>query len=190
MRNKTIILVLSLLTIATQVHAVEVFFSPGLDCENHIIEAIQSSRLEVSAVVYNINNPRILNALIEAHKRGVKVKILTDRSQAESASSGILKLMSAGIDLRVHSRHKLEHNAFGVFDDKTAVNGSYNWSEAASEANSENCALLPEANAVKAYKQRFKDLWNLNKETESQAYLVKIISYKSKTHTDEDLGQN
>ncbi|MBI3535916.1 MAG: hypothetical protein HY072_10580 [Deltaproteobacteria bacterium] len=51
---------------------VEVYFSPGQDCENKIITAIDGSKQEVVVAVYAINNARVVNALKAAHVRGVK----------------------------------------------------------------------------------------------------------------------
>jgi phosphatidylserine/phosphatidylglycerophosphate/cardiolipin synthase-like enzyme len=143
------------------------------------VKAIFDSKNEVVASVYSINNKRISEALIAAHKRGIKIRILTDRTQASSRSSLALDLIKAGVNLRVHSKYKIEHNKFGVFDNKLAVNGSYNWTRPATEENSENCAILPEANAVTAFKKRFEELWQLNTETKSKNAIAKIQSKKA-----------
>ena len=154
--------------------AVEVFFSPGHDCEDHTVAAIDGSLSEIEVDVYSINNARIVQALVAAHQRGVKIRILTDRTQAAGKSSKVLELIAAGIDVRVHSKNKIEHNKYGVFDRKLAINGSYNWTQPASDSNSENCALMPESNAVAAYSGRFEYLWSLNTEERSHAALNKI----------------
>ncbi|MFM8269665.1 MAG: phospholipase D-like domain-containing protein, partial [Pseudomonadota bacterium] len=65
----------------------EVYFTPSKQCEDRIVSAIEASKTEVVAAVYSINNQRIVAALIEAKKRGVKVQVLTDRVQASQKNS-------------------------------------------------------------------------------------------------------
>ena len=102
------------LLMCTPAVAVEIYFSPGRACENQIVRAINDSKSNMVVAVYSINNPRIVDALKSAHSRGVKMRILTDRVQAAGRSSRVLELVSAGLDIRVHSKHKIEHNKFGV----------------------------------------------------------------------------
>ena len=110
--------------------SVEVYFSPSNACEENIVKMINGSRQEVDVAVYSLNNTDIVEALKEADRRGVKVRILTDRLQAAGRSSKVRDLYRAGVNIRVHSKHKIEHNKFAVFDGETAVTGSYNWTPA------------------------------------------------------------
>lgn len=169
-----ILIVLLLALISFSSSAVEIFFSPSHDCENQIIAGFNNAQKEIVVSVYSINNPRIVPAMIAAKKRGVNMRVLTDRTQAAGKSSKVLELLNAGVDIRVHSKHKIEHNKFGVFDDKLAISGSYNWTEPASEVNSENCVIMPEKNAIEAYKKRFEQLWEWNTQKKSDASIAKM----------------
>jgi len=152
----------------------EVYFSPSKDCEERIVNAIKASKKEVVAAVYSINNPRIVNALIDAKKRGLKVQVLTDRVQASQKSSGVLLLKASGVDLKVHSRFKIEHNKFGVYDNQLVSTGSFNWTTPAAESNSENCVFTDEGSVSLKFRERFSFLWNQNSEARSVAYLDNI----------------
>lgn len=66
-----------------------VYFSPKGNCEKMIVNRINSAEKTIDAAVYSINNDNIVNALIEAKKRGVKVRILTDKIQAKGISSKV-----------------------------------------------------------------------------------------------------
>lgn len=163
-----------LILFANPVSAAEVYFSPSNDCESHIVKAIDDSKKEIVAAVYSINNDRIVAALKRARSRGVKIRILTDRTQAAGRSSRVPELAATGFNIRVHSKNKIEHNKFGVFDENVAVNGSFNWTNPASSSNSENCVVFDEKNIIKGYRGRFEDLWQLNTEQKSKYYLSKI----------------
>ncbi len=154
----------------------EVYFSPSKDCENRIVQAINDSKKEVVAAVYSINNPRIVEALINAKKRGVKVQVLTDRVQASQKNSGVLALKTAGVDLKVHSKFKIEHNKFGVYDGALISTGSFNWTRPAADSNSENCLFLDEKEITNKYRSHFNHLWTLNSKEKSLAYIRRLGS--------------
>ena len=106
------------LLVAHRSFASEVYFSPSPDCENGIIKAIKEAKTEIVVAVYSISNSKIISALEAAKKRGVKIHVLTDYRQAKHNKSGVLLMADHGIDLRLHSKYKSEHNKFGVYDGK------------------------------------------------------------------------
>ena len=92
-----------------------VFFTPSDKCEISIIGEINKAEENIDAAVYAINNQDIVDALKDAHRRGVKIRILTDRLQASQKKSKVRELHDFGINIRVNSKHKIEHNKFAVF---------------------------------------------------------------------------
>lgn len=157
---------------------VEVHFSPKGGCQAMIIRSIDSARTEVDAAVYSFNNPAIAEALVRAHGRGVQVRLLLDRTQAGGRTNRIIieQLLEAGIELKLHSRHRIEHNKFGVYDRQAVTTGSFNWTVPAEEKNSENCLRLDEPAAVDSYSRHFREnLWAENSPEKSQLALRKIF---------------
>lgn len=149
----------------------KVFFSPSLKCEAKIVDLINKSEERIDAAVYAINNDDIVCALKKAHDRGVKIRILTDRLQASNKSSKVRELYNYGINIRVHSKFKIEHNKFAVFDGKVASSGSYNWTNPASDKNSENCIFfIRNRQAVCEFQDRFNYLWRINTKTKSDLW--------------------
>ena len=140
----------------------EAYFTPSLDCENKIIQLIGRSHNTIDAAVYAINNDAIVDALKKAHRRGIKIRILTDRVQAGQKSSKISELEEFGIPVIRHKKYRIQHDKFAIFDSKKVVTGSYNWTNSASKRNAENCYFFTNTNTEK-YVNRFETLWNLNK---------------------------
>lgn len=148
-----------------------IYFSPSTLCEQNLIDLINNSKQRIDAAVYAINNDDIVEALKKAHKRGVKIRILTDRLQASNKNSKVRELYNYGINIRVHSKHKIEHNKFAVFDNLSAVSGSYNWTNPASEKNSENCIFfVRDTEAAGTYYSRFSYLWKVNTKKKSDKW--------------------
>ena len=154
----------------------QVAFSPSKECENIIIKLIEHSD-KIDIVVFDINNDNIVAALKQAEKQGKKIRILTDKRQAASKSSKVLDLYEAGINIRVHSKNKIEHNKFAIFDNKYVITGSYNWTNPASNKNSENCLLTAENEEVIAdYQSRFDYLWRINTKKKSETWFIEKLN--------------
>lgn len=143
-----------------QNNEIKIFFTPGKECENNIIEKINKSN-KIDIAVYSITNPQITNAIISAHNRGANIRIITDRGQAKVKGSKVEQLKEAGIPVVTNIKHKIEHNKFAIFDGVHMVSGSYNWTTNVSKNNSENCLFFDQPN--KEYSYRFEYLWNLYK---------------------------
>lgn len=139
--------------------AVKVFFTPGTDCENAIIERIkQSNKMDVA--IYSITSPAITNAIIAAHNNGATIRIVTDKTQTKGKKSSVPLLRSAGIPVRTNKKTKIEHNKFIVFDDVYVESGSFNYTNNASSYNSENCIFFEQPEGME-YSKRFEYLWKL-----------------------------
>ena len=134
-----------------------VYFSPGPDCENNIIAAI-SDATRIDIAVYSISNPNIVNALLDAHKRGAVIRVITDRTQSHGKYSAVKNLNAAGVEVRTNNLYKTEHNKFAIFDNKYMLTGSYNWTTNATRHNSENCIFM--SLPVRQYATRFNALWH------------------------------
>ncbi len=136
---------------------IKTFFTPGTDCENHIIAELNNANRTVDIAVYSITSAPITNAIIGAHNRGVRVRVITDRAQAKIKNASATVLRNAGIAIITNKRHKIMRHKFAIFDGARAVSGSFNWTGNATKNNAENCDFfdLPNDN----YPARFEYLW-------------------------------
>ena len=139
---------------------IKIFFTPGVECEDNIIEKMNKSN-KIDIAVYSITNPDITNAIIAAYNRGANIRVITDKTQSKGKKSLVGTIKKAGIPVLTNKKHKIEHNKFAVFDDVGVVSGSYNWTTNASMYNSENCLFFNQPN--KEYSNRFEQLWNIYK---------------------------
>lgn len=107
-------------------------------------------------------------------KRGVKVRILTDKTQAKGISSKVKYLYDNGINIRIHSQFKIEHNKFAVYDKVKGSSGSFNWTNPAEKKNSENCIFFDDSDGtVGKYLKRFEYLWQINTKHKSEDWIEK-----------------
>lgn len=158
--------------IALSLHAeTAVYFTPSNACENNIIHLLNNSKQQVDIAIYSITNDNITLAIKEAHKRGVKIRILTDKTQAENKVSKASYLRNAGLNIKVHTKHRIEHNKFVVVDNQVVMTGSYNWTTSATLRNSENCLKIwNDDTTVLEYQKRFEYLWEINSKEKSDMW--------------------
>lgn len=138
----------------------DAFFSPGDACRNVIINQIMYAVSRISICVFTISDDRITNAIIDSHKRGREVRIITDNDKSLDMGSDIAKLHKEGVVIKMDSTPNHMHHKFMVVDDSSLITGSYNWTLSAAKYNHENVLLTTEGGLVKSYLKEFKSLWN------------------------------
>jgi len=104
---------------------------------------------------------RLLNGLIEAHKRGVKVEVVLDNggSLVEVASSNTQTaslLKQSGIAVFFDSENVTTHTKFLVIDNAIAVLGSTNWTYHALAKNHELSAVVHSPEAAQSMNAYFE----------------------------------
>lgn len=138
----------------------EACFSPGDNCPRKIGELFIAARQQVDVCVFTITDNRIAQPLLEAHKRGVKIRIVSDNEKLLEAGSDIERFRQAGIPVRVDKTEYHMHHKFAVFDQSQLLTGSYNWTRGAAEFNHENFIISSDPRLVKEFSQVFEQLWS------------------------------
>lgn len=131
------------------------FFSPRGGCTAATVAAIDSAQTSIDAAAYQFTSDPIAEALIRAARRGVRVRILTDRAQENSTDTAPRKIRAAGLDFRVDAAEKLQHNKYTVIDHRLVLTGSFNWSDNAEVNNAENLLIIDDPKTGHAFAQDF-----------------------------------
>jgi phosphatidylserine/phosphatidylglycerophosphate/cardiolipin synthase-like enzyme len=132
-----------------------------------ILNGIRSAEKSIIVAAYSFTSRPISAALLEAHKRGVNVRVIADAKSNTSRNqhSAVMSLASQGIPVRVNDRYAILHHKFMVFDGRHVQTGSFNYSAAAVDRNAENVLILwnlPEMAEI--YTREWQRLWNESKE--------------------------
>ncbi len=135
------------------------YFSPGTSCFDKIIASLNSARETIDICVFTISDDVISNAIIDAHKRGVHVRIITDDDKAGDMGSDINKFVAANIPVKTDDAPSHMHHKFAVFDKQTLLNGSFNWTRSAYKNNNENIIVDSTPHLVTSFLDTFDDLW-------------------------------
>jgi phosphatidylserine/phosphatidylglycerophosphate/cardiolipin synthase-like enzyme len=145
-------------------HASEVLFSPHGGTRDQIIERINRCRSSLDVAMFVFTSTDVAQALVQAHERGVKVRVVRDRSQSNKADDQTVNLQHFGVLVHLITGpggEGLMHNTFAIFDGKVVYVGSYNWTENAENYNWENAAFIDEKKVVESYLKEFRVLWKV-----------------------------
>jgi len=136
------------------------YFSPGEDCLHRIRRLISEAQHSLDICVFTITDNRIVEKLIEAHKRGIKIRIISDDDKSEDLGSDMEQLEREGLNCLYDATTAHMHHKFAIADGHTLLNGSFNWTRSATTANSENILVTNNPKLVTKYAAAFEKLWN------------------------------
>lgn len=146
---------------------VDACFSPGKTCANRLISLINESRKTIDVCVFTISDDNISDALLRAHKRGVAVRIISDDDKSQDMGSDIDRFIRSGLNVRMDNEPSHMHHKFAIFDQRTLVNGSFNWTRSASKYNREDIVINSNEELIGKFLTVFEYLWNSYKEGRS-----------------------
>lgn len=93
----------------------------------------------------------IAKALVDAHKRGVKVQAILDKSQRSEKYTSATFLTHAGIPTFIDDKHAIAQNKVMIIDKAKVITGSFNFTKAAEEKNAENLLIISSKELAKPY---------------------------------------
>ncbi|WP_434382837.1 phospholipase D-like domain-containing protein [Melittangium boletus] len=138
---------------------VDVQFSPGEGPLRTILRLIGEARGSADVCVFTLTDDRITRALLEAHARGLRLRVVSDDGKALDPGSDVERLRAAGIPVRLDRTPAHMHHKFAVFDRLRLLTGSYNWTRSAASENHENVLVSEDARLVQPFCRAFDALW-------------------------------
>jgi hypothetical protein len=124
---------------------VAVYFSPQGGATDAVVSELKGAQTQVWMQAYAFTSAPIAKALVEAHKRGVKILAVLDKSNETDKYSAATFLNNAGIRPLIDDKHAIAHSKVMVIDSTTIITGSFNFTKAAEEKNAENLLVIKDA---------------------------------------------
>jgi len=135
---------------------VEVYFSPNDGATEAIVREIDRARSEILVQAYSFTSAPIAKALLKAHRRGVKVQAILDKSQKTQKYSSASFLTNSGIPTYIDDKHAIAHNKIILIDRAVVITGSFNFTKAAEEKNAENLLIIRSKELAKPYLENWQ----------------------------------
>ena len=134
----------------------EVRFSPGGGCTQTVVSAIREARTSVHVQAYSFTSAPIADALVQAHKNGIQIQVILDKSHRSERSSVAPRLHSEGIPVWIDPRHAIAHNKVLLIDGTRVLTGSFNFTKAAEGSNAENLLSIRDQSLASLYLQNWE----------------------------------
>ena len=122
-----------------------------------LVEAIDAARLSIDVAAYSITLNSVRNALINAYKRGVTVRIVMESSNMDS--SDVQRLLEAGVPVVGDNRPGLMHNKFVVIDRSEVWLGSMNFTDSGTYDDNNNMIRIRSTKMAENYSVEFLEMF-------------------------------
>jgi phosphatidylserine/phosphatidylglycerophosphate/cardiolipin synthase-like enzyme len=141
---------------------VDVWYAPEDEPLNRVVRMYGQATQYIYVAVYGLTFPPAVKALVAAEKRGVDVRVITDRQRLDDPKqrAAVSALREAGIPVKINRHDGLMHLKQVVVDDEVNANGSMNHTTSGNRYNDERLDVIRDhAISVKA-REKFVSMWN------------------------------
>jgi len=135
------------------------YFSPNGGCQEAVATEIGKAQRSIDIAMYSFTSREIAQALVDAKKRQIKIRIVLDNAQIKEPFSKSRYLIGKGLNVKFALGPGLMHHKFALIDNRVLLTGSFNWTVSAEKKNAENLLILTDKELVSKYTKQFKHLW-------------------------------
>jgi phosphatidylserine/phosphatidylglycerophosphate/cardiolipin synthase-like enzyme len=118
---------------------------------------IDQARISVDMAIYDFNLWSLRDALIDAHRRGVVVRVVTDSDNMDELE--VQELKDAGIEVLGDRREGLMHDKFVIIDRSEVWTGSMNFTTGGGYLDNNNLIRLRSSKVAEDYRFEFEQMF-------------------------------
>lgn len=138
------------------------FLGPSPTMEKAVLAFIGSATQTLDVCVYDLDLPEFAQALLDAHRRGVQVRVVLADENAEKAyavADQLKEMTALGILTLAHNRSGLMHNKFMIADGVRVWTGSYNLTRNCSRFNDNHAIVLESPELAENYELEWREMF-------------------------------
>ncbi|MBX2800234.1 MAG: hypothetical protein KTR31_21320 [Myxococcales bacterium] len=143
-----------------EVHVTSWFSPQDKPIDKHVRALLQGAEHRIDVAVFFLTHKGIAQDLLDAKRRGVKVRVIMDATAAKNGYSKHEVLRAAGIPVKIEDWGGKMHAKSMVIDSEMIVGGSMNFTAAGERGNDENTLLIRSRRHAAQYEAWFESLWN------------------------------
>lgn len=130
----------------------------GIDTQ--LVTALGNVRSTLDIAAFEFNNVVLTQAVLAAHQRGVRVRMVTDNEHGlNDRDTTIGQFVAAGIPVVDDGRSALMHNKFMILDSTYVWTGSWNYTINDTYRNNNNALSIRSQQAVQDYQTEFNEMF-------------------------------
>jgi phosphatidylserine/phosphatidylglycerophosphate/cardiolipin synthase-like enzyme len=140
---------------------IEVYYAPEDLPGERLASLYGKARRYIYVAIYGITYPPIVKALVAAHKRGVDVRVISDREKLNDPKqqAALETLRLAGIPIKVNRHENLMHLKQVVMDDEINTSGSMNQTGSGNRYNDERLDVFTDPVTSAKARDKFLSMW-------------------------------
>jgi phosphatidylserine/phosphatidylglycerophosphate/cardiolipin synthase-like enzyme len=139
---------------------VQLLFSPQDKPMNEGVRPLlKKAKKRIDIAVFFLTHKAITKDLIDAHHRGVEVRVILDASAAKNGYTKHELLRAVGIPVKVEVWGGKMHMKSAAIDGEWVIAGSMNWTSAGEYDNDENTLIIRSPKLAEQYHQFFEQMW-------------------------------
>ncbi len=148
-------------SVAVSATSVEVWYGPEDRPLEHLVQMYDRANRYIFVAVYGVTSPLTVKSLVEAKRRGVDVRLLTDRERLNDPKqrTALSALREAGIPIRINQHDGLMHLKQAVIDDEINTTGSMNQTTSGNRYNDERLDIIRDHAITVQAREKFLSLW-------------------------------
>lgn len=140
----------------------EVYFSKidgnAYSLEKRLVTKLSFAKKRVDAALYDLDSVPVADALIDAHARGVSVRVFTENDNVDQGE--IERLQDEGVSVRDDGDNEgYMHHKFIVIDEQYVWTGSYNPTHNGTYKNNNNVIWIDSVPLAYNFTQEFQEMF-------------------------------
>ena len=135
----------------------EVYFSPNGGRTDAIVRELDKAQSTVLVQGYSSSSYKIAKALLDVHKRGIKVEIFFHKNQKRDQYSSADFLANSGMSVKIDSEHAIAHNKAMIIDGGIIITGSFNFTKAREEKDAEKLLVIYDRKLAEQYTKNWEE---------------------------------
>jgi cardiolipin synthase len=116
---------------------------PDLQALHDLVKQLDQAKESIFVAMFTLTHPKLLETLVDAQNRGVKVTVAVDHYAARGASKKAVKFLQENkIPVIFSQGQQLLHHKWAYIDRAQVILGSTNWTQAAFTKNQDCLVFL------------------------------------------------
>lgn len=142
--------------------SIEVYYAPEDEPLTRLSKIYDHASRYIYVAVYGLTSPLAVKGLIDAKKRGLDVRVITDRERLDDKKQqmAVTTLHLAGIPILVNHHDGLMHLKQVVIDDDINASGSMNHTGSGNRYNDERLDVIRDRAVTTKARDKFLAMWN------------------------------
>ncbi|XP_014248315.1 mitochondrial cardiolipin hydrolase-like [Cimex lectularius] len=126
----------------------------------YIMDCLESCRQSLDVCIHLLTSMEIATCIINAQKRGVKVRVICDNEMSTNKGSQVRTISEAGVAVRIPLLNYHMHSKIAIIDKWKVMTGSVNWTVQGMYGNWDNLVVTSQKDIVKNAMDTFELIWN------------------------------